>query len=398
MPGISLTSGAIGPKGDIGPTGPSGGFPGPAGSQGAQGSPGVQGSQGSPGAQGSQGSPGTPGEPGPVGLAGPTGAQGSPGRDGLDQGVQGSPGVQGPQGLAGNQGPQGSQGHVGNLGPTGPSGIGLLGLTGPQGPRGESIVGATPDYAPPSIIYKSSLSFLLPIGRYYLGGYRVRNQYQDLINITRYVDLETALEVNTDSSYTGNDSIGIIGGAKVLGSWFSVFLTSSAGVVVLPFVRVKSSEFRSQLTEVILGDHYSASVASERFILENDIWKGYTLVKISNDETSGNTYQIVFSSSSNPNTIYLNNNVSQTFTPGGWFQLVPPVPSVYLGAIYIDNTGSIQRFTKVGWITYWSVPEQINQGVSPTASIVFVDKSSPVLSSMLSIIETSGTYLSGYIE
>jgi len=82
------------------------------------------------------------------------------------------------------------------------------------------------------------------------------------------------IEININTSYLDSNSSesGILDGAKVLGSWFSVFLTFSSSVVILPFVRVNSTVFRSQLTEVILGDHYSSQTTSDRFILKTDAY------------------------------------------------------------------------------------------------------------------------------
>ena len=101
--GISstVTTGAVGPKGDTGPTGPQG-LKGDTGDTGPQGIQGIQGDTGATGATGPQGD---------TGPAGPTGPQGPQG----EQGIQGATGPQGDTGPTGPQGPQGPQGTASTI-------------------------------------------------------------------------------------------------------------------------------------------------------------------------------------------------------------------------------------------------------------------------------------------
>ena len=167
---IEISTGAIGPKGDVGPTGPKGdigndgatgpqgfrGDTGPTGPTGPQGIPGNDGAAGPQGSAGPQGIKGDTGSVGPAGAtgpkgdagdAGPTGAAGPKGDTG-DVGLtgpQGSQGIQGIQGIAGNDGATGPKGDTGDTGPQGAAGpkgdagdAGADGATGPKGDTGDT--------------------------------------------------------------------------------------------------------------------------------------------------------------------------------------------------------------------------------------------------------------------
>ena len=113
-PSGSISTGGLGPQGEVGPQGVQGEV-GPQGVQGEVGPQGVQGEVGPQGVQGEVGPQGVQGEVGPQGVQGEVGPQGVQGEVG-PQGVQGEVG---PQGVQGEVGPQGVQGEVGPQGPGG---------------------------------------------------------------------------------------------------------------------------------------------------------------------------------------------------------------------------------------------------------------------------------------
>jgi hypothetical protein len=195
--------------------------------------------------------PGIRVEIGPKGPVGPTGPTG------LSYGPVGPTGELGPTGI----GSLGPTGPTGSFGPTGPTGAGL---SGPTGPTGEG--SGVPSYTPPSIKYRSTTTLDIPKGRYYKAGYKVKNQYQDLLYITSYWDLFSDLLPTVTGVYNQGVSSGVVGG-KASNSFYGVWLLGNTinDIALLPYLRALDVDYNISIsgkTVFTPASHLSTSIVT----------------------------------------------------------------------------------------------------------------------------------------
>lgn len=219
------------------------------------------------------------------------------------------------------------------------------------GASGIAIAAVTPDYIPTRFMYKDQDEIYISKGRYYKAGFRWKGQYQDAATIAQYWDVTSRLAVKVDSNYSPGTSPGMIGGAKVNNSWYSVFLVGNTAndVLVLPLIRVKAISYASPDTVINPGDHDSAASYQDGFILSNGPWNGYRLVKWSCDANDGNIYTVADTINSTHDEVRLSGDKTAELAAGDWLQLVPPsgVACLFLGLIRIDGAGNLSESRSV---------------------------------------------------
>jgi hypothetical protein len=243
-------------------------------------------------------------------------------------------------------------------------------ISGINASSSSGVGGPSPDYTPPSMIWKDTDEIYLPKGRYFKAGYRFNGQYQDLTNIGSYWDLADRIAVDIDATYSAGSTSGMIGGAKVISSWYSVFMVGQGIVVVLPFVRVDTITYSAPNTIITPAAHADGITAADGFIVANDAWNNYRLLLLNNDPTeNGNVYTIVDTVNGTPDQILISGDVTSQIASTEYLQLVPPadVPCLYLGTIGIEADGSLVRFTpRIIWRTSYYAARQITGNASTT--------------------------------
>ena len=218
--------------------------------------------------------------------------------------------------------------------------------------------GASPDWCPPAFIYKDADEIYIPVGRYYKGGYRHRGQYQNLTGLASYWDVASVLDVDIDGTYSAGSVSGMIGGAKVISSWYSVFMMGgdANSFLVLPFVRIKAITYSAPNSIINPGDHNTGTSYEDGFLVANDAWNDYRLVKKSFDAYDGNVYTIADSATGTHDALYITGDKTGELVAGEWLQLVPPSDTdcVYLGTVRIDGSGNLLSFQRTSWRTDFS--------------------------------------------
>jgi len=213
------------------------------------------------------------------------------------------------------------------------------------GASGVAFSAVTPDYIPPRFAYKDLDEIYIVKGRYHRAGFRWRGQYRDTENIAQYWNVTSRLSVRADSTYASGTSPGMIGGAKVDNSWYSLFLVGNTAndVLALPFLRIKAISYSSPNTAINPGDHNSGTNYEDGFILSNDVWNDYGLVKRSCDADDGNLYVVADTVNGSHDEVRIDGNKTAELASGDWLQLVPPsiMPCLFLGLIRIDAAGNL---------------------------------------------------------
>jgi hypothetical protein len=255
---------------------------------------------------------------------------------------------------------------------------------------GGTALGATPNYIPPSMIYKDTSNIYVPIGNYYKMGYRVLSQYQDFDRFFDYWNVASTFTVQLDATYAtgGTPSSGMIGGAKVNSSWYSVFMlgNQNSAFVVLPYLRVKAVDYNAthtNQTTVNPGDHDTGGSYENGFLLSSDAWNNYRLVKIDTDLTNGIVLNIDDSTSAtNDEVIFNTDQVSAgvSLVAGDWLQMIPPVgPCLYLGSVRFNGSGNLVAFSYQNWLfTYSSTSQAVNLNKASSSSLVNTDLASAI--------------------
>jgi hypothetical protein len=208
----------------------------------------------------------------------------------------------------------------------------------------------SPDYCPPAFKSKSADEITIVGGRYYLGGYRLDGQYQDLDGLISYLDV-TEFDVDIDgASQIGGD---------VVSSWYSVFLTAADAVVILPCIRVDALDYNvsnAGKTTINPADHDDGTTANNNFVSANDVFNGYRLLLLSDTAYRGNVYTIDDSVSGTPDEIIIDGDVSAEIANTEWLQMIPAsgTSCVYLGAIELDGSGDLYTCPRHGWTYQFS--------------------------------------------
>jgi hypothetical protein len=252
---------------------------------------------------------------------------------------------------------------MGRTGPTGPQGnpggpVGPTGSTGPQGevgPPGPNIV-YSPDHLPLDFTWVDTTTLRIRRGRYYRGGHKWRGKYQDLTRIVNYWDIPADLTVNVFGTYSEGDTSGLLGGAKAVSTWYSVFLVGStqADVLVLPFIRVKSASVNAGRTTVALGKNDNSITSETSLLLSNGLWNNYRLLKVSDDAADGTVLIIENSINGTPDdtiTVFGDQvTAGANLVAGNWLQMLPKTGTdcCYLGVIRVYVDGSLHYFAKSG--------------------------------------------------
>ncbi|MBI4965348.1 MAG: hypothetical protein HY913_18875 [Desulfomonile tiedjei] len=213
------------------------------------------------------------------------------------------------------------------------------------GASGIALAGVTPDYLPPRFVYKDTDEIYIPRGRYYKAGFRWRGQFQGTASIAQYWDVSSRFSAKIDSTYSPGTSPGMIGGAKVANSWYSVFLVGNSpnDVLVLPFVRVKAISYSSPNSIINPGNHNSAANYEDGFFLSNGAWNDYRLVKRSCDSNDGSVHTIADTINAAHDEIRIVGDLTAELAANDWLQLVPPptMPCLFLGLVRIDASGNL---------------------------------------------------------
>jgi len=212
---------------------------------------------------------------------------------------------------------------------------------------------AAPDYRPPDILYKDADEIYLPAGRYYkMGGDRHRGQYREPSQ--GYWTVASDLAVDLDGTYSAGVTSGMLGAAKVNSSWYSLFLMSNSVVLVLPYLRIKAIAYSDPSTTINPGDHLTGGSNDNGFLLANDAWNNYRLVKKSIGNTyNGYIYTIADSVNGTPDQVLIAGDKTGELAALDWLQMIPPAgtPCLYLGTVGLDSGGNLIQFNKSGWRT-----------------------------------------------
>jgi hypothetical protein len=254
---------------------------------------------------------------------------------------------------------------------------------------GGTALGATSDYVPPSMIYKDTSNVYVPVGNYYKMGYRVLSQYQDFDRFFDYWNTASTLTVQLDATYSagGTPSSGMIGGAKVNSSWYSVFMLGNQNYnfVVLPYLRVKAVDYDSThagQTTVNPSDHDTGGSYENGFLLVDDAWNNYRLVKIDTDLTNGIVLNIDDSTSATNDEILFNTDqvsAGASLVAGDWLQMIPPAgPCLYLGSVRFNGSGNLVTFSYQNWLFTYTIAQVINLNKAASSSLVNTDLASAI--------------------
>ncbi len=263
---------------------------------------------------------------------------------------------------------------------------------------GIAVTAVTPDYVPPSLLYKDDNEIIIPKGRYYQAGHRWNGQYQDTEHIARHWDIDANLSIQVDATYVSGSSPGIIDGAKVNESWYSVLLLGDTGsdVLVLPFVRIHTVDYGTTFSgkTTLTPASHNGGVSSENgFVLSDHAWNGYRLVK-ANDRTIGaDPLTVEETLSGAPAQVVIDgDHVSGDpfLAPKDWLQLIPPAgtPFLYLGAVRIDTSGSVSPFSTAAP----GVPENCPAGVIRYATVTEAENSFSLVDCLIQVVETETFY------
>jgi hypothetical protein len=234
------------------------------------------------------------------------------------------------------------------------------------GASGIAATAVTPDYTPVAIAWKDADEIYIHKGRYYKAGHRWRGQYQDLDNMYHCWDVSGTFSVDVDAVHSSGSSPGMIGGAKVNSSWYSVFLCGNTAndVLVLPYVRIDNVDYNTTIPEkttITPASHNDGTTAENGFIVANDAWNSYRLVKLDPDLTGGMVLTIEDTVNGSPDQVIIGDNqvsAGACLEPADWLQVIPPAgtPCVYLGTIRIDASGNLLQFNRHEWRVAYETP------------------------------------------
>jgi hypothetical protein len=224
-------------------------------------------------------------------------------------------------------------------------------------------VAPSPDYMPPTILYKSATELYLRRGRYFAAGHRFNGQYADTFNMGFYWDVLSNLSVTITSQFLGG---------KVNNSWYSVFLkgNTASDIQLLPYIRVNAVSYSSPNTTINPGQHNTYTNADNTFLTSNDLFNTYRLVKQEVDITGGTVLTIADSVDATPDQIIISGDQTGSsgaqLVAGSWLQMIPPdgVPFVYLGTVRVDGSGNLLEFMKMGWLYQFKIAITVNANCS----------------------------------
>jgi hypothetical protein len=239
------------------------------------------------------------------------------------------------------------------------------------------IVGAAPDYTPPAFEYNDVDKIIIPAGHYYKAGHRIRGQYQNPTG--DFWTVVSALTVDVDGTYNAGVVSGMIGGAEVASSWYSVWMLGNTAddFLVLPFLRVKTIDYNvshAGKTTINPAAHADGTTAANGFITANDAWNDYRLVNITYDAYDGNVYTIEDTVNATPDEVVINGDITAQKAATGWLMLIPPagVDCLYLGCIFIDGSSNVRSFRRDDWKTQWSAVSYITGTKNTTPAVTNV--------------------------
>jgi hypothetical protein len=266
------------------------------------------------------------------------------------------------------------------------------------GASGIAVTAVTPDYVPPSLLYKDANEITVPKGRYYQAGHRWNGQYQDTEHIARHWDIEANLSIQVDATYVSGSSPGMIDGAKVNESWYSVLLVgdTASDVLVLPFLRVNTVDYDTTFsgkTTLTPASHNGGVSPENGFAVSDHAWNSYRLVK-ANDRTIGADPLTVEETLSGPpvRVVINGDHVSgdPSLAPKDWLQLIPPagVPFLYLGAVRIDASGTVSPFSAAAP----GIPGNCPAGVTQYATAEEAENSFSLGDCLIQVVETETFY------
>lgn len=244
-------------------------------------------------------------------------------------------------------------------------------------PAASSIV--APSYIPPSFTYKDADEITLRAGRYHVMGYRHRGQYQE--PSSSYWDIAVAVDVDVDATYSVGISSGMIGGAKVNSSWYSIFLMGDAGICLfLPYIRIDTISYGAPSTTITPAAHLDGTTAENGFLVANDAWNNYRLIKISYDAYDGTVHTIADSVNGTPDQILITGDKTSELAVTEWLQMIPPAATnyLYLGSQRINSSGDLDVFVKGGLSTVWSNIVAVAANKATSASLANTDVNAAV--------------------
>lgn len=226
--------------------------------------------------------------------------------------------------------------------------------------------GPAPDYTPPALAWKDVDEIYVPSGRYFRGGHRHAGQYKDLTNLALSWDVASQLSVDVDATYAAGSSPGMIGGAKVNSSWYSVFMLGNTvnDFLILPYVRAKAIAYSAPDTTINPGDHNTGAANENGFIVAADAWNNYRLIlkKPESPALDGTVFTIADTTDGTPDGIVVTGDITASVVVGDWLQLIPPAATacLYLGTIRIDGSGNLLQFRKKNWRTNFQDSISVN--------------------------------------
>lgn len=230
---------------------------------------------------------------------------------------------------------------------------------------GSTVPAPGPSWTPPDLLYKDADEVTVLAGRYWKGGYRFRGQYQDVGNLGEYWDVASNFDADVDATYSAGSTSGMIGGAKVNDSWYSVFMMDSDELLILPYVRIDTIDYNVSYagkTTINPAAHDDGTTAENGFLVADDAWNTYRLVKQEVDGTGGGVYTIEDTVNGTPDEIVIDGDQTGTLAATEWLQLVPPSANdcCYLGTIRIDGSGNLLEFIRKGWTCVWVAAISVN--------------------------------------
>lgn len=263
---------------------------------------------------------------------------------------------------------------------------------------GIAVSAVTPDYVPPSPLYKDADEITIPKGRYHQAGHRWNGQYQDTENIFRHWDIEANLSVQVDATYASGSSPGMIDGAKVNESWYGIFLLgdTASDILVLPFFRVHTVDYDTTLTgktTLTSASHNRGVSPEDGFVVSDHAWNGYRLAKANDRSTGADPLTIEQTLSGPPLRVVIDgDHVSggPFLAPKDWLQLIPPAgaPFLYLGAVRIDASGAVSPFSPAAP----GIPGNCPAGVTRYATATEAENSFSLGDCLIQVVETETFY------
>jgi hypothetical protein len=216
-----------------------------------------------------------------------------------------------------------------------------------------------PDYCPPDIYYKDADEIYVPAGYYNKCGPRINGRYYQNAYYSHYWQVDTDFAVDIDAVFSAvpTKSPGMIDGAKVNSSWYSVWMIGPdpEDILILPYIRVKTITYSSPSTTINPGSHNNYTVAAAGFFTSDDAFNGCYLNKI---QRRGSVRDFVIDDCVNttPDQIIVAEDMTGSVAVGDWLLMSPGSyategKSLYLGTIQIDSSGDLREFYKDGWVT-----------------------------------------------